>query len=151
MFSLLIVGVICQDPLWERACSRTMEFASKLAPTQGADPTPRRKSSWRTSTSRAAIVVIKTNNIVFPEVIAALHFDHHAINLAGVGETVGSAGGNVGRLVRAEGDFVLAVHYLGGARNHHPVLAAPVMILQRKRGTGLDHDTLDLEARPLLQ
>src|SRR5450759_389247 len=101
--------------------------------------------------SLPSVMVIETNDIVFPEVIAALHFDHHAIDFAGVGEAVGRAGGNVGRLVRTDRDFVLAVHHLGNARDHHPVLAATLMILQRKRSAGLDHDTLDLEARPVLQ
>src|SRR5690606_1411435 len=74
---------------------------------------------------------IESDDVVFFQVIAALHFDHDQVALAGVAQLVQCAGGDVGRLVALDQGLLLAVDHFGDAIHHHPVLAAMVMHLQR--------------------
>ncbi len=55
------------------------------------------------------------------------------------------------RFVGADDERSLAARHRGGAGDDDPVLAAPVVQLQRERRAGLHLDALDLEARTLLQ
>src|SRR5664279_165869 len=96
-------------------------------------------------------MIVEANDVVFAEVIAALHLYHDAVYLAWICKAVRHACRYVGRLIYAQRDFVFSIYYLGASGNHDPVLAAAMVILQRQRGAGLDHDALDLEARPLLE
>ncbi len=57
---------------------------------------------------------------------------------------------DVGALVFGQQDDLLAHRHLGRALDDDPVLGAVVVHLQAQAGAGLDHDALDLVARPLV-
>ncbi len=61
------------------------------------------------------------------------------------------ARGNVGRLVAVDQPRAIAIGDPGHALHHDPVLAAVMVHLQRQALSRPDHDSLDLEARPLLE
>src|SRR5262249_24121356 len=95
----------------------------------------------------AAVRVLEADDVVLAEVAARLHLDDLEVYLAGVGQAVRLAQRDVGALVLAEQDLLVAAGHLGGAGDDDPVLRAVVMHLQAQRGTRLDHDALDLETR----
>lgn len=96
-------------------------------------------------------MVREADDVVFAQVLAALDFDHHEVDDAGVVQAVLVPGRDVGGLVGVQHGFFVAVLHNGGAADHDPVFAAVVVHLQAELGLGLDFDALDLEAAALAQ
>lgn len=96
--------------------------------------------------SSAAVLVVKPDDVVFAQILAALDFDHHEVNDAGVKKPVVVPGRDVGGLVGVQQGFLVTVLHDGSAADHDPVFAAVVVHLQAEAGLGFDFDALDLEA-----
>jgi hypothetical protein len=94
----------------------------------------------------ASVGVFESNDVILAEVAARLHLDDFERDLSGVLQAVFDAERDVGRLVLAEQDDLLAARHPGRAAHHDPVLGAMMVHLQRERGAGADDDALDLEA-----
>ena len=92
-------------------------------------------------------MVGEAHDVVFAQVAARLHFDDLQGQLARVRQPVHLTQRDVGALVFAQQQYLVAVGDFGRAADHHPVLGTVVVLLQRERGTGLDGDALDLVAR----
>src|SRR5690606_36551776 len=94
----------------------------------------------------SSVVVFKTFDVIYTELVAALHLHQDHVLVAAVFQTILDALGNVGGLVGEE--LVAFIAATDGIHDvhHHPVHAAMVMQLQRKRTPRLDDDALDLKA-----
>ena len=99
----------------------------------------------------SSIAILKANNVVLAEVLAALHLDHHQVDDPGVFKPMPVAGGNVGGLIGGDEEFVFAIDHLGHAADDDPVFAAMMVHLQAEAGAGLDLDALDLVAAAFLE
>ena len=95
----------------------------------------------------APVGVLETHDVVLAEVGARLHLDDLQRHPARVGQPVHLSQRDVGRLVLAQHQHLVAVGDLGGAGDDDPVLGAVVVHLQAQGRARLDHDPLDLEAR----
>src|SRR5438093_1390655 len=98
-----------------------------------------------------SVVVCKAHDVVLAEIVAALHLDDVQRHGAGVLQTVRRSLGDARALVDVEIEDALATGDPRGAGRDDPVLAAPVMVLERQAPSRLDRDALDLILRPLLQ
>src|SRR5215469_16871268 len=98
----------------------------------------------------ASVTVLEAHDVVLAEIRARLHLDDLEHYGAGVLDTVLHADRDVGGLVLLEEELFLAARDARGARDHHPMLGAVVMHLQRQLRAGLDLEALHLEARSRL-
>lgn len=80
----------------------------------------------------STIFVIETDDVVFPEVFPALHFDHDEVDHALILQSVLVSGGDERGFIGADEYLAIAVDHGRHAADHHPVLAAMVMHLQRE-------------------
>jgi len=92
----------------------------------------------------AIIVVIKTDDIVFTQILTALNLDDHQRDLARILQTVVLADGDKGGLVDIDHLLHLSAGHQSGAGHDDPVFAAMMMLLQREALPGQYFDTLDL-------
>src|SRR5690349_13939240 len=94
----------------------------------------------------APVAVFEALDVVLAEIAARLHLDDEERHLARVLEPVPGSDGDVGGLVLVQEQRVVAARDLGAARDHHPVLGALAMQLQRDRRAGLHHQAFHLIA-----
>src|SRR5205085_4723003 len=99
----------------------------------------------------APVPIVESDDVVFAEVAAALHFDQQQWHGAGILEAMPVLGGDESRLVLAQREVALAIRDARFAAHDDPMLAAMAVELQRQRRTGLHFDALDLEAWRFLQ
>lgn len=93
----------------------------------------------------AAVGVIEANDVVFAQVGARLDFDDVQGQFPGVFELVAVAEGDVRGLIFGEQGLCAVNGDFGGAADHHPVLCAVVVHLQREFLARVDHQVFDLE------
>src|SRR3989454_4442704 len=108
----------------------------------------RGKCSWL---PRPAIVICQPHDVVFAEIVAALHLDDVQWHRARVLQTVRRSLRNARALVDVEIEDTLAAGDPRGAGRDNPVLAAPMVVLERQAPARLDRHALDLVLRSLLQ
>src|SRR5471030_3204104 len=96
--------------------------------------------------SGALVDVLEAHDVVLAQVAAGLHFDQVQRHLAGIFQPVVHADRDIGRLVFRQQLDALAAGDAGRAADHHPVLGAVVVHLQRQLAARIDGDALDLEA-----
>src|SRR5258708_4179340 len=101
--------------------------------------------------SASLVVILDTDDVVFAEIAAGLHFDQFEQNLAGVFQPVGGADRDVDRLVLVDDLDEIIDRYPRRTANHDPVLGTVVMHLQRQPPAGLHHDALDLMAVAIVE
>src|SRR5689334_5882087 len=80
--------------------------------------------------SSAPVPIFESNDIVFAYIAAALHFDHHQIELARILEAMLMTRRNEGRFVGSNQRLLLAVGHERGARHDHPMFAPVIVHLQ---------------------
>ena len=93
-----------------------------------------------------SVDVVEAHDVVLAEIAADLHLDQFERDLAGIGEPMDAADRDIDRFVLVHAADVVAERDLGGALDHHPVLGAMEVLLQRQLAAGLHHDALDLVA-----
>src|SRR5690606_993925 len=93
-----------------------------------------------------AIDVVKALDVVFAEVVTALHLDEDHVLSGTVLQTMFDTLGYVGRLVGDQVTRFLTTGHGGHAAHHYPVLGAMMVQLQRQCTARLHDDALDLEA-----
>src|SRR5689334_14865736 len=103
------------------------------------------------SMRNATVFVVEAHDVVFAQVIPALHFDHYQRLVARIFQPVACLDRDEGRLVDQKRINAIAVGDARFPADDHPVFTAPVVKLQRQGGARPDLDTLDLEAGPFLQ
>src|SRR5207253_10001619 len=93
--------------------------------------------------SRAAAVgIVDAHDVVLAQVAAGLDLDDFQRELSRVFQAMQHAERNEGGLVLAEQELLLAARDQRRAADHHPVLGAVVMQLQRQARARRDHDAL---------
>src|SRR5881296_152511 len=98
-----------------------------------------------------SVVVGEPHNVIFADVVAALHLDDVQRHRAGILQTVRRSLRDARALVDVEIEDAFAAGDPRGAGRDDPVLAAPVMVLERQAPAWLDRHALHFVARPLLQ
>src|SRR5262249_32496271 len=91
-------------------------------------------------------VVLEANDIVFAEIVAALHFDEDQIFFAGVLNAVGSADGNVDRLAGTNRDLTTVERDLRRSADDEPVFRTLRVLLITQSFSGQHFDPFDLES-----
>jgi hypothetical protein len=86
-------------------------------------------SERKTLCRRAPVAILEAHDVVFTEIIAALHLDDHERIGAAIFEAMASFDRDIRRLVRMNIECVLAVDDVRDSTNDDPVLAAPMMEL----------------------
>ena len=93
-------------------------------------PYVRAPAAARIARLTAAIDIIEADDIVLAQIAPRLHLDQFERDLAGIGQPMDGAQGDVGRFILVN-DALLAVdRHLGGAAYHHPMLGPVHMLLQ---------------------
>jgi hypothetical protein len=88
-------------------------------------------------------IPIEADHVIDAEVFAILDFDHDEGDDAGIGDFVGSGGGDVGGLFLLEHDFVVAAVDFGGTGDDNPMFAAVVVHLPADFAARLDFDSVN--------
>ena len=91
-------------------------------------------------------VVFHADDVVLAGVLAHLDFHDHEREAAFVLEAVHLAHRDVGRLVRADQEHLVADSHGGGTAHHDPVLGTVQVLLQAEALARLHHDALHLVA-----
>ena len=91
-------------------------------------------------------VVFHADDVVFASVLAHLDFHDHEREAAFVLQAVHLAHRDVGRLVRANQEHLVADSHGGSAAHHDPVFGTVQVLLQAETLTRLHHDALHLVA-----
>src|SRR5262245_45755037 len=102
-----------------------------------------------TSRFRPPIHIIEPNDVVLPQMITALHFDHGQTHHARIFQPVRMATWNVGRFVGRQQGLVIAVDHPRGSAHHDPMLRTMMMGLKAEPGAGFHLDSLDFETLAL--
>ena len=93
----------------------------------------------------ATVVVFKPHDIVLTQINPGLYLDDFERDVSGVGQTMGFAQRNIGRLIFGQQDGLVAIGDFGSALDHNPMLGPVVVHLQAEAGLWIDLDALDLE------
>ena len=99
---------------------------------------------WWLVALASAVAVAQANDVVFAEVIAALHFNEDQLIMARVGEAVRFLDRNVSVFARHGGEFDLPDLYDSSPMYDHPVFRALMVVLQAEALARSDGDALDL-------
>src|ERR1700674_1903416 len=94
----------------------------------------------------ALIDVVEPDDIVLVEIGPRLDLDEEGRDLAGIGEAVLLADGDIGGFVLAQHRHLLAACHLHRPGDHDPMLRTVMVALQRQLAAGLHHDAFDLIA-----
>src|SRR5690606_21997726 len=112
----------------------------------------RATGAWLWTSGYPAVLIVQSNDIVFAEIFAALHFNQDQIDQSRVAQTMPVPGRYECGLVGIhQTGCIRAIQYLGHALDHDPVFTAVVVHLQRQGCAGLDQNTFDLESGPLFE
>jgi hypothetical protein len=71
-----------------------------------------------------AVIILKTNDVVFAEIISSLHFYENEIIHPWVLDAVSSADGDVDRLTGVDEDFFAVARHFRRSFDYEPVLGA---------------------------
>ena len=91
------------------------------------------------------------NDVVLAQVVPGLHLDELERSRARVLQPVSRARRDVRRLVRRDGEGLLAPRHPRGAAHHDPVLGAAPVRLEGEPLAGVDDDALHLESVPAVE
>ena len=69
----------------------------------------------------AVVIVVVTNNIVFPKILTVLNLDNHEGNHPGIFEAMLTARGDKGGFIVRQHLLATVAGYLGSAGNHNPI------------------------------
>ena len=94
----------------------------------------------------AAIVVLKSNDVVLPGVLPELNLDDDQPLVVIVGNAMDGTAGHVDALALASLGLTLPDRAGGDSAHHHPVLRAVLVGLKRQPRMRVHGDALDLEA-----
>ena len=92
----------------------------------------------------AAVHILKTHNIVFTQIRAALNFNNLQRHLPWIGQAVGLSKRDIGALVFCQQHHLISIGNFSGAAHHHPMLRSVVVHLQGQGGAGFDLNAFDL-------
>ena len=93
-----------------------------------------------------SIDILKADNVVFAQIVTALHFNQHQPHHTRVFQAVVVSARDVRGLIGGQHHFLIAIDDLCGATHDHPVFRAVVVHLQTETATRFDFHTLDFEA-----
>src|SRR5438045_1251617 len=116
-----------------------------------ASAIPARRRDQDSTLSDSLIVVIETDNVVLPEIIAKLDFDDSQRCVGAVTEAMISLRRNVNMLTATQLQLVFSTHHVGNAFDHDPMFAAMRMALQTESRAGLNFQHFYFKAGPLFQ
>jgi hypothetical protein len=71
-----------------------------------------------------SVIILKTHDVVFAEIIASLHFDENEICVRGVLNSMCSADRNVDRFTRMNEDLFAVASHFRRSLNYEPVFRA---------------------------
>src|SRR5215472_4448134 len=94
-----------------------------------------------------SVDILEAHDVILTEVGARLYFDDLERRGAGILDAVLDAQRDEGRLVLLEHEHLIPARDARRAGDHHPVLGAMAVQLQRERAAGLHLQALHLEAR----
>jgi hypothetical protein len=97
------------------------------------------------------VVIIITDDIVFPKVLTALNLDDYQRYLPGIFQAVVLTDGNKCRFVDIDNLVLVSTGYQCRAGNDNPVFTAMMMFLKRKPLSRRDLDPLDLVTAALVK
>src|ERR1700761_7786008 len=103
------------------------------------------------TTSRAAVVVVETDDVVLAEVVALLDLDEHQRPGPGVADPVGHSDRDVDRVAPLDLAVTAVKGDDPGSGDHEPVLGAPGVLLVAQPLARPDLDGLHLEVARLGQ
>jgi hypothetical protein len=106
---------------------------------------------WVKGTSCSSEVVFETLNVVFTEIIAALHLDEDQILVGGILHSMGRADRDVDRFAGANRDLSTIERNLGSSLYDHPVFGALRVFLVAESLSRQHFDSLDLERASFFQ
>ena len=99
----------------------------------------------------AAVIILETHDIVFAEVVTALHFDDVHGVVRDIGNSVNIANGNICGLVDAQVEFSVIQRDACLSAHYGPVFRAPCMFLQRQNSPRIDYEAFYLSSVVLIQ